>query len=25
MQIVQQSGSWYVKSIGTSLQPLAQP
>jgi len=25
MQVIQQGGSWYVKSIGTSLQPLAQP
>jgi hypothetical protein len=25
MQVVRQDGSWYVKSIGTSLQPLAQP
>jgi hypothetical protein len=25
MQVVRQGGSWYVKSIGTSLQPLAQP
>lgn len=25
MQVIRQNGSWYVKSIGTSLQPLAQP
>jgi hypothetical protein len=25
MQVIRQAGSWYVKSIGTSLQPLAQP
>ena len=25
MQVIRQGGSWYVKSIGTSLQPLAQP
>ena len=25
MQVIKQNGSWYVKSIGTSLQPLAQP
>ena len=25
MQVIQQGGSWYVKSVGTSLQPLAQP
>jgi Conjugative transposon protein TcpC len=25
MQVIRQDGSWYVKSIGTSLQPLAQP
>jgi hypothetical protein len=25
MQVIKQGGSWYVKSIGTSLQPLAQP
>jgi hypothetical protein len=25
MQVVRQSGSWYVKGIGTSLQQLASP
>jgi hypothetical protein len=25
MQVIRQSGSWYVKGIGTSLQQLAPP